>query len=495
MELRLPAPCLIVLVGPSGSGKSTWATGTFHNTEIVSSDFLRGMVGTGEDDQQASKTAFSILDQIVAERLGRKLTTVIDTLGYNQDSRQRWVAMAHDAGLPAFAIVFETSAAEIELRNSRRLRSTPKSVLSKQLRRLHAVRDELAEDGFDQIHVQQQVALVAPQIASSSQTPTRDGQTSTGHSFGLMVNRFDWGGDREDFALRLAAIAQRAESAGFRDLWVMDHFRQIPQVGRVWEDMPEAYTTLSYLAGVTSTIRLGALVTAVTHRSPVLLGKMLATLDVISRGRANLGLGIAWDAKEHQAYGIPFPGTPQRYEILEDTLEMLPLLWGKGAPSFEGKSFTASELVCYPRPIQEQIPILVGGSGEQKTLRLVARRAQGCNLFGRPEAIAHKVEVIQRHCAEYGRDPNQIEITHLVDAMTAEDRETLRHRVDQLRGRSVSAAAFGARHNAGTVDDQVVHFSAYRAAGARHSIVVLPDLHLEDSIESFAEVIQRMSGP
>ncbi|HEX5695944.1 MAG TPA: TIGR03560 family F420-dependent LLM class oxidoreductase, partial [Acidimicrobiia bacterium] len=346
------------------------------------------------------------------------------------------------------------------------------------------------------IHVEQQVALVAPQIARSSQgLDAAGGGPATGHSFGLMINRFDWGGDREDFAGRVASVARRAESAGFRDLWVMDHFRQIPRVGRAWEDMPEAHTTLSFLAGVTDTIRLGALVTAITHRHPLVLGKMVATLDVVSGGRANLGLGIGWDSAEHAGYGIQFPDTAARYEILEDTLDALPLLWGKGAPGYQGRTFTASELVCYPRPIQEQIPILVGGSGEQKTLRLVARKARACNLFGRPEVVANKVRVLAEHCAEVGRDRDEIEVTHLVDTLTARDRNRLRQRVEELRGRNVSAAEYAARHNAGTVDDQVAHLSSYREAGATHTIVVLPDLHLEDSIESFAEVIQRMSGP
>ena len=113
---------------------------------------------------------------------------------------------------------------------------------------------------------------------------------------------------------------------------------------------------------------------------------MLASLDVLSGGRANLGLGIGWDRAEHEAYGIPFPTTAARYELLEDTLLMLPLLWGKGSPSFEGSTFSAANLTCYPRPIQERIPILIGGSGEKTTLRLVARYADACNLFGRPEA-------------------------------------------------------------------------------------------------------------
>jgi F420-dependent oxidoreductase-like protein len=495
MELRLPAPCLIVLVGPSSSGKSTWAAQTFRDSEIVSSDGLRAMVGIGEHDQQASKTAFSILEQIVGERIRRKLTTVIDTLGYDRESRRRWVGLAHDAGLPAFAIVFDTPTTEIELRNSQRARSLPKTVLTKQVRRFRAVVAELDDDGFEQVHLEQMVAVVAPQLARVEVGPPEpSGTIPKRHSFGLMVNRFDWGGNREELATRIASIAQRAEDAGFRDLWVMDHFRQIPQLGRAWEDMPEAYTILAYLAGVTRTIRLGTLVTGVTHRHPVVLGKMAATLDVVSGGRANLGLGIGWDHKEHHGYGIRFPPTSERYQILEDTLEILPLLWGKGSPAFEGRVMSASELVCYPRPIQEQIPIIVGGSGETKTLRLVARHAQGCNLFGRPDVIERKVEILHRHCAEVDRDPGEIEVTHLVNAMTARSRDALRERVDRLRGGTTSAEDFGAKQNAGTIEDQVDHFTAYHLAGASHSIVALPDLHLDDSIETFGEVIEGVSG-
>ncbi|HEY4606034.1 MAG TPA: LLM class flavin-dependent oxidoreductase, partial [Acidimicrobiia bacterium] len=321
MELRLPAPCLVVLVGPSSSGKSSWAAQTFNEGEIVSSDRLRGMVGAGEDDQQASKAAFSLLEQIALERTGRRLTTVIDTLGFDQESRRRWIALAHEAGMPAFAIVFDTPTAEIEARNAGRVRPIPKTVLGRQISRYRAVRSELGDDGFDRIEVEQHLSLVPPQMVdTTTDRPVAGGRTRGRHTFGLMVSRFSWAGGREGLGERLVDIARRAEVAGFRDLWLMDHFRQIPQVGRGWEDMPEAYTTLSYLASVTSSIRLGTLVSSVTHRHPVVLGRMVATLDVLSGGRANLGIGIGWDGKEHESYGMPFPETAHRYAQLEATL-------------------------------------------------------------------------------------------------------------------------------------------------------------------------------
>ncbi len=495
MELRLPAPCLVVLVGASSSGKSTWANETFNDTEIVSSDRLRAAVGAGEDDQQASTAAFSVLEQIVTERLRRKLTTIIDTLGFDGEARRRWVELAHRAGLPAFAVVFETPPDQARLRNSERPRPLPKTVLDRQIRRFREVQGEIEDDGFDQIVLEQPVALVATSLASPAPSAPSADSNHPKHRFGLVINRFDWGGDREEIAPRLQSIARRAEEAGFEDIWVMDHFRQIPQVGRQWEDLPEAYTTLAFLAGVTERIRLGTLVTGIGHRHPVVLGKVVASLDVISGGRVELGLGIGWDRGEHEGYGIPFPPTATRYEILEDTLRMLPLLWGKGSPSFSGTTFSAPELICYPRPIQEHIPILIGGSGEQRTLRLVARYADACNLFGRPDVIRHKVEVLHRHCAEFERDPDEVEVTHLVDVMTAPDRKTLREQVDRLRGRNTTAEAFMSRHNAGIVEDQVVHMEAFHDAGATRSMVVMPDVHLDGSVEAFGEVIAAMTNP
>jgi alkanesulfonate monooxygenase SsuD/methylene tetrahydromethanopterin reductase-like flavin-dependent oxidoreductase (luciferase family) len=222
---------------------------------------------------------------------------------------------------------------------------------------------------------------------------------------------------------------------------------------------------------------------------------MVATLDVLSGGRARLGLGIGWHRQEQEAFGLPFLPVARRYEVLEDTLRMLPLLWGKGSPPFEGSTFSAPELTCYPRPIQEHIPILIGGSGERRTLRLAARYADACNLFGKPQVVESKVDVLRRHCAEIDRDPSDIEVTHLVDVMVASDRKALRERVEQLRDRSKTVEDFMARHNAGVVGDHLEHFAAYHQAGATHSIVSLPDAHLEGSIEAFATVIAGMARP
>ena len=492
MELRLPAPSLVVLVGPSGSGKSTWAAEHFAPAEIVSSDALRAVVGAGEDDQSASTIAFEVLEIIVTERLRRGLTTVIDTLGFDDDARARWIGKAHEAAMPAHAIVFDTPDAVCRERNAARARPIPKSALDRQLARFQKVSAQLTEEAFDGVHEQRPVAVVTPSVARVSERAEGAASPKAAHTFGLIVSRFDWGD--ADLAGTLASIARRAEDAGFRDIWVMDHFRQIGAVGRPWEDLPEAYVTLGHIAGVTSKIRLGALVTGITHRHPVVLGKMIASLDVLSGGRAICGLGIAWDGKEHTAYGIDFPAVGTRYELLEETLQMLPLLWGKGSPEFRGDHIEAGELVCYPRPIQDPIPVMIGGSGEKRTLRLVARYADMCNLFGSPATVAGKVAILERHCAEFDRDPAEVEVTHLTNALPAPDRNSLRERVDLLRGRNTSAEEYMARSNAGTVDDLVELFTAYGEAGASHSIVAMPDVSMEGSIETFAGVIASL-GP
>lgn len=497
MEFSIPAPSLVVLVGPSGSGKTTWAKEHFVANEVVSSDALRGMVGAGEDDQTASTAAFDLLERIIAERMRRGLTTVVDTLGMDSGDRARWVGLARDSGIPAHAIAFDTDPALCEERNAARVRSIPKAALSKQISRFKTTRGELADEDFDEVHLVTDTSpSPAPQVLHR---PTGDTRAEAGiattapprHTFGLIVSRFDW---ESDLGPTLASIAQRAESAGFRDVWVMDHFRQIRGVGRAWEDIPEAYAALGFMAGATSTVRMGAMVTGITHRHPVVLGKMVASLDVLSGGRAICGLGIGWDQAEHASYGIEFPDVSSRYEIIEEALQMLPLLWGKGTPRFEGNHLQAEELICYPRPIQDPIPILIGGGGEKKTLRLVARYANACNVFGDPERVRRKVEVLHRHCEETERDPSDIEVTHLTNAMAGANRKTLRERVEALRDRSTTAEAFMNQYNAGTADDLEEVFSRYAEAGADHSIVALPDVSKEGSIEAFGEVIARFEG-
>ena len=220
----------------------------------------------------------------------------------------------------------------------------------------------------------------------------------------------------------------------------MDHVLQIPQVGREWEDMLESHTTLGYLAGVTERIRLGTLVTGITYRNIAHLAKIVATLDVLSGGRAMCGIGAAWFEREHRLYGWEFPPLRERFDRLEDALELLPLMWGPGAPRFEGRTTTVEEATCYPRPLQERVPILVGGSGERRTLRLVARHADACNLFGDPDTVRRKVAVLHEHCAAEGRDPAVVEVTHFAPARAIGGRRAARGRGRRV-GRGARRAA------------------------------------------------------
>ena len=147
----------------------------------------------------------------------------------------------------------------------------------------------------------------------------------------------------------------------------------------------------------------------------------MATLDVLSGGRAVCGLGAAWFEEEHRAYGWPFPPVAERLDLVADALELLPLLWGPGAPAYRGRVLDVPEAACYPRPLQERVPIIVGGQGERRTLRLVAERADGCNLFGDPAKVRAKLAVLHAHCADVGRDPAEIEVTHLSTALAGAD--------------------------------------------------------------------------
>ena len=484
MTLRLPVPSLIVLVGPSGAGKSTWAARWFRADQVVSTDRLRELVGGGERDQRAGTDAFAVLDDVLDRRLARGLVTVIDSLGLDPARRQTWRDVAHRHGLPCHAVVFDTPAAECRARNKRRGSPVPAAVLTGQLERHAAQRAGLENEGFDGVHQPGPVQLLGPDVYAAA--GSGGGPAPLG--FGLQLPRFTWTGGPAELAGRLAAIARAADDAGFESLWVMDHFIQIPQAGREWEDMLESWTTLGFLAAHTVRVRLGTLVTGVTYRNVAHLGKIAATLDVLSGGRAVCGIGAAWFEREHRAYGWPFPSRRQRFELLEDALQLLPLLWGPGSPPFKGTVIEAAETVCYPRPLQDRIPILVGGAGEKRTLRLVAQYADACNLFGDPATVTHKVAVLRSHCADVGRDPTEVTVTHLSSALldgTA---------VERLRTASVAPEVYGARVGAGTVEDQVGRYRALAQAGVQTAIVNLPDLDGPEPVERFAEVIAAL-GP
>lgn len=216
----------------------------------------------------------------------------------------------------------------------------------------------------------------------------------------------------------LAATARAAEDAGFSTLTLMDHYFQMDQMAPATDPMLEGYTTLGFLAGRTERLRLGLLVTGVTYRHPGLLAKTLATLDVLSGGRALLGIGAAWYEREHLGLGVPFPPVSERFERLEEALAICRQMWSTDTGPFHGTHYDLAETLCQPEPLQPGgPPILIGGMGEKKTLRLVARHADACNLFDAgPEVITAKLDVLARHCDDAGRDPATIAKTVITGA-------------------------------------------------------------------------------
>jgi F420-dependent oxidoreductase-like protein len=492
----IASPALIVLIGPSASGKSTWADAFVASSvggAVVSSDRLRALAGEGEDDLKASADAFALLDLAIARRVARRLTTVVDTLGFDDDRRAALRALAAKHKMPCVAVCFDTAPSLCRSRNRARTRSVPAGVLDGQLSTYAKLRMRLDDDGFDQVIVVansgDDVRLAPAKMADSVPLAARQIAAPFGLRFGLQIPVYTWPGGPAEIGARLRAVGMAAEEAGFESLWVMDHVRQIPMFGPAWLDMLDCFTALSHLAAVTERVRLGSLVAGVTYRNVAQLGKIVASLDVLSGGRAVCGIGAAWYREEHAAYGWPFPPLAERYELLEDALQLLPLLWGKGSPSFEGRRISVPEASCYPRPLQEHLPILVGGSGERRTLRLVAQYADACNLFGEADVVRQKLAVLRDHCAAVDRDIATIEVTQLSTTLVGRDSAETVRLIEAHRPRKVTASAYASRVNAGSVHDQIGRFRGLADSGVQTAIVSLPDLDgTSEAIERFAAV-------
>jgi F420-dependent oxidoreductase-like protein len=230
---------------------------------------------------------------------------------------------------------------------------------------------------------------------------------------GLQIPSFTWPGGAAAIGPTLGRIARQADDVGFDSIWVMDHFFQIRGVGPAEDPMLEGWTTLGFLAAHTSRARLGLMVGGVHYRKPGLWVKAATTLDVLSGGRAWLGIGAAWNQEESEALGFPFPPLGERFEMLDETLQIAHqmFLGERGSEGeFHGRQYHARRLMNSPQSISRpRVPIMIGGGGERKTLRIVAQYADATNVFGGPTAIHHKYEVLRQHCEEVGRDPNEIE--------------------------------------------------------------------------------------
>lgn len=270
---------------------------------------------------------------------------------------------------------------------------------------------------------------------------------------GLQISSFSWPGGDAAIGPTLARIARTADDAGFDSIWVMDHFFQIRSIGRPEEPMLEGFTTLGHLAALTQRARLGLMVGGIHYRQAGLWLKATTTLDVLSGGRAWFGIGAAWNEEESRALGIPMPPLAERFELLEETLRYVHEGWtgeaGSGA-AFKGEHIRAGKLLNAPQALSRpHPPILVGGGGELKTLKLVARYADACNVFGSPDQVRHKYAVLAEHCAAEGRDYATIEKTNLS---------------------SISISPDGARGSL-TPSGFVDRLGAWAEAGSMHTIV------------------------
>jgi F420-dependent oxidoreductase-like protein len=274
--------------------------------------------------------------------------------------------------------------------------------------------------------------------------------------FGLQLPSFTFPDVPDDKLFdRVTAIAQAAESSGFGSFWVMDHYHQIGNIGPPSDPMLEAYTLLAAVAARTSRVTLGAMVTGVTYRNPAFLAKVVTTLDIVSSGRAILGIGAAWNEEESRAYGYDWPSTAERFERLEDALQICRAMFTQPRSTFQGKRHHIDGAYNNPQPVQPGGPkILIGGGGEKKTLRLVAQYADMWNGFGDPTAIRHKVEVLADHCRDIGRDPAEIVKTRLGTlVVTATKEEADARREDFKRLRGIDDAMLPSMLTCGTADE------------------------------------------
>jgi F420-dependent oxidoreductase-like protein len=296
---------------------------------------------------------------------------------------------------------------------------------------------------------------------------------------GLQIERFDWPGGTAAIGTSLARIASQADAAGFDSIWVMDHYFQIRGIGPATDPMLDGQTTLGFLAAHTSRARLGLLVGGIHYRPPALWIKAATALDVLSGGRAWLGLGAGWNREESDGLGFPFPPLGERFERLEDTLRLAHAMFegerGSEAPVI-GRHLRAGRALNSPQSISRpRVPIMVGGGGEQRTLRLVARYADACNVFGGPERVAHKFAVLRRHCEEVGRPYDQVERTVLSDTTIA------------------AAGGTPVARRAETPAALVNRLAELSDAGCQHVILSVDEVHVPAVLTAFGhEVIPAL---
>jgi F420-dependent oxidoreductase-like protein len=288
-------------------------------------------------------------------------------------------------------------------------------------------------------------------------------------------------------------IAVAAEEAGFSSISVMDHLHQIAPMGPPENWMLEGNLTLAALATRTQRVSLGLLVGGVTYRNPALHAKMTTTLDVISGGRAIHGLGAAWFEAEHDAYGVRFPPLKERFEHLEDALQISRAMFTQEKATVQGTHHHVADVMNNPRPLRGDIPILVGGSGERKTLRLVAQYADGCNLFGDPERARHLLGVLDGHCEAVGRDPADITRTAMATVLIAPTHEAAQAKVEAAAAAGIPRERLEAAVT-GDPDSVAERAQAYADVGIQGLTIVVPDMHDLESVALAGRTLSAVFG-
>jgi alkanesulfonate monooxygenase SsuD/methylene tetrahydromethanopterin reductase-like flavin-dependent oxidoreductase (luciferase family)/predicted kinase len=475
----IPDPALVVLVGPSGSGKSHWAATRYRAVEIVASDALRAVLGSGTADLDASIEAFALLETIVAARLRRGLTTVIDTLGLDAARRRGWLAAARAAGLPTVAVVFDTPAATCRTRNAARERPVPAPVLAAQLRQMLDIGAELGADGWSLIAAPE-ASVEAAHSSGARQAERVQREDPKQLEFVLQVSRFPWGDDPAGW---LRTVAEAAEDAGFGGLTLMDHLIQIPQVGRDFEPIPDPLVTLGMLGALPTRLRLGTLVSPLSVRAAGPLAKAVATLDVLTGGRAFCGVGAGWWEREHRAFGLPFQPLAARAAALEAGIETIRALWAPGTRPFQGSQASLPETTCYPRPVSA-IPIVVGGAS-RRLLSIAGRLGDACNVPAALDRLDDRLAILRRESDRAGR---AVAVTVLDVPVVGRDRDDAATRVERLRGRS-SAVAYARTHHAGQAEDHIGRYRLLADRGVSTVFLALPDLATAEDVTALKAIV------
>ena len=310
--------------------------------------------------------------------------------------------------------------------------------------------------------------------------------------FGLQIPNFFPGDSTHALFDEVVERATAAEETGFDSVWVMDHLFQLPPMGGPTAPMLEAYTLLGALAARTSRVRLGTMVTGVTYRNPAYLAKIVTTLDIISAGRAILGIGAAWYDVEHEGLGFDFPPAGERLDRLEEALQICKAMFTEEAPTFDGRYYRIHEARNVPPPVQTGgPPILIGGGGEKRTLQLVARYADMSNIFGDAATVAHKVEVLRGHCEALGRDPSEVTVSRLSTLVltgSAEETASTRDFLRQVTGEEPTTSDIG------TPDELVARVEELAAAGVQYFIFNMPT-GTPDTVRQVGELlVGRFAG-